>query len=84
MVKFRANQIQAPGEAPKLLGLGISRKNVERLEQGKPIIVRGAEVGFPELDILIFFKETDAELAKAVEPFITDETELHTFTEGRA
>jgi len=84
MVKFIADQRQdQPNEAPLLLGLGISRGNVSRLEKGNPILIRGIEMGL-DIDILIFFKETDAELASAVEPMITDKTELHTFTEGRS
>lgn len=78
MIKFVGEK-----DGKQLIGLGISRGNVSRLEKGKPILVKGEEMGFPDIEILIFFKETDEELAKSMEPFIKDNTKLSTFTEYR-
>lgn len=47
-----------------LLGLGLSAKNVEKLREGLPILVKGTEL-CPELkgvEVAIFFGETEKDM----------------------
>lgn len=43
----------------KLIGLGLSEENIKRLRKGEPILVRGDEIGFSDMDITIFYGETE-------------------------
>ena len=62
MIKFRAHH---PGGGPPSLGLGLSRENVNRLIDGKPIVVHGADVGIAGVNVVfIFFGETEAEMRR--------------------
>ena len=48
--------------------LGITRRNVELLEQGKPILFDGKEAMLPGVPkVVIFFVENDADLPAALE-----------------
>jgi hypothetical protein len=59
MIKFKGTD----GHGGTVLGLGLSRINVALLTEGKPIVVKGADVGLPELsEVLIFFGETERDL----------------------
>jgi hypothetical protein len=61
------------------LGLGVTRENVKRLIQGKPI-----RVNLPEMhrglvidgDVMIYFGETERDLQQAVAEFIGPETKV--------
>jgi hypothetical protein len=61
------------------LGLGVTRENVYRLIQGKPI-----RVSLPEMraglaidgDVMIYFGETERDLQQAVAEFIGPETKV--------
>lgn len=55
MIKARAGQ---------LVILGLSRRNVELLQEGKPIAFDGAEVGLGGTRVLIMFGETEDEIAR--------------------
>lgn len=62
-----------------LIGLGLSRENINRLTAGQPILVRGESVGVPSMDITIMFGETEALLAREIETagLIGPETIIH-------
>lgn len=45
-----------------LIGIGLSRRNLELLQENKPIIVSGADLGKPDVDVAIFFGETEREM----------------------
>jgi len=63
----------------KCLGLGISRRNVERLVAGQPIWVRLTEMGNLAVDgsILLFFGETEEEMTAALAEYIGPDTTVH-------
>lgn len=74
MVKFTAT-IAKTGRT--LIGLGVSRENVKRLEQGMPIHVHLEELNLPyAAEVYIFFAETDQQLADLVKPGIGPETKV--------
>lgn len=63
MIKFSAGN-----EGNKIIGLGLSRKNVEKLMEGLPIIVKGREINRPEVgEILVFFGETEEQMVADLE-----------------
>lgn len=60
-----------------LLGFGLSAGNIERLTQGKPILINLTEMGVMQGEILIFYGKDEAEMAKMIEPYIGPETKVH-------
>lgn len=68
MIKFKVNGAEKP-----LLGFGISAENVKRLKMGMPILINLKEMGI-DADIMIFYGETEAEMAEVIKPFIGPET----------
>lgn len=68
------------GEGRQNLGLGISRENVNRLIEGKPIrlnlaaLAKGLTISG---EITIYFAETERELTQAVAEFIGPDTKVH-------
>lgn len=54
------------GSDMRTLVLGISAVNIARLLQGKPIIVRGVEVGIP-IDVMVIAEITDEELVETIQ-----------------
>ena len=43
----------------KLVGLGLSEMNLQKLREGRPILIRGPTVGLPEIDIAIHYGATE-------------------------
>ncbi len=62
----------------KVLILGITRENVERLMDDQPIHVSSTtHRGFPvDVNIIIYFKETEDELVDAIKLLITPLTKF--------
>jgi hypothetical protein len=56
-----------------MIMLGLSDGNLKRLREGKPIHIHGAEWG-KSFDLVIFWGETEAAMAKMVEPYIGPDT----------
>jgi len=54
------------GEKSTLVGLGISEENVKRLKEGMPIFIKGKDLGFDWLEIVIFYGRDEDELVKTV------------------
>lgn len=50
-------------DGSKLLVLGITKENVERLKQGRPIHVEGAPMGV-DTSVVIYYGETARDLIK--------------------
>ena len=69
MIKFTATT-----DDRKLLGLGLSHENLKRLKDKQPIQFKGEALGLDGIDILIFAGETEASMAKELEPSITAQT----------
>jgi hypothetical protein len=70
MIKFVARA----GDGRRVLGLGLSRVNIERLMQNRPIHFSGNEVGLAGWDVLIFFGETEAKIAEHLQELIGPDT----------
>jgi len=71
----------AKGENGKrIIVLGVSRENIDRLIAGKPIRVTAeTHPGFADdLVIGIMFGETERALTDALKPFLSDETKIVT------
>lgn len=65
-----------------MLGLGITRKNLEQIQRGFPIHINIEEMDRPVLsihEILIFFGEDEDSIRKEFEDkgFITEETKIN-------
>ena len=74
MVKFSFES----NDGTTCLGLGISRENVNRLIEGKPIRFDLRELKLTvDGAIMIYFGETERDLQQAVAEFIGPETEVH-------
>ncbi len=73
MVKFTV----AGKNGKVLVGLGLSRANVERLQGGQPIIVRFGDLGLPGLgavEIAIFAGEDEASIRRDLAELIGPKT----------
>ena len=53
MVKFRIGD---------KIGLGLSKLNVKKLKQGKPIVIDTNELGIPGHEIFIFYGDTEKDM----------------------
>lgn len=73
MIKFTANL----DDNKKLIGIGLSHGNLERLKEGKPIKINGPDIGLPDMEILIFSGSTEMAMAKQLDPYITASTIIH-------
>ena len=56
---------------------GISDGNIERLRTGQPIRIDMGEMGFPNVEVLIFYGKDEKALYKIVEPMIGIDTKVH-------
>lgn len=67
-------------DGKRVIVLGISRENVNRLIEGKPIRVGAVtHPGFPEdMHIVIFFGETERTLVEEFKELINDDTKIVT------
>ena len=61
------------------LGAGVSRENVNRLTDGKPLLIDLAQRKMPRVDgkIMVFFGETERELQQQIAEFIGPETDVY-------
>jgi hypothetical protein len=67
-------------DGPILIGLGLSRANIERMMSGQPVRVLLKELGVPgDIRIGIFFGETEADMEAELRQhdLVTDETLIH-------
>ena len=64
MIKFRATKDDKP-----LFGFGLSEWNLERLREGKPILVN-LEVLGGEGHVLIFYGRTEGEMETEIKKYI--------------
>ena len=72
MIKFTAQ-----GRGRKLIGIGLSAGNIKRLKQGKPVHIFGEELGFPGIEIMIFYGATERKMQEDLSEFIGPETRIH-------
>lgn len=77
MIKFASVQGNIP-----LLGFGLSKGNIERLKQGQPISIDLSEMELGDTAqlgrarVLIFYGETEADMAREIGPFIGPDTKI--------
>lgn len=64
MIKFISHR-----GARKLLGIGLSQGNVDRLKKKQPVWITGEEVGISNLDIMIMYGETEQSIADELSGF---------------
>jgi len=61
----------------KFVLLGISDMNIEKMREKKPIVLYGAEVDVPELELLVIcWGENEDALAKELNDYIGPETRV--------
>ena len=70
MIKFTATT----ADGRKLLGLGLSHENLERLKNNQTIRFKGEPLGMRGVDILIFAGKTEASMSEELDPAITLKT----------
>lgn len=65
-------------DGKRVIVLGVSRGNIDRLLAGQPIdITAESHPGFPpDLNIAIFFGETERDLTQSLQELITEETKV--------
>lgn len=51
----------------RLVLLGLSELNIQKLKEGKPILVNGGDVGIPGKEIVIMYGQTEQDIAKELE-----------------
>lgn len=69
MVKFHTKQ--------GLFGIGLSRGNLVKLQQNKPIKIDLSELNVTDVkEILIFFGEDERQMKELLKDFITSDTEV--------
>lgn len=61
MLKFRLERKDGRGS---LVGLGLTKRNLELLREGKPITIPGEQLGLPRFDFVIVYGEDEAAIAK--------------------
>jgi hypothetical protein len=79
MIKFTA---KSGKDGHQLVGLGITSANLGAMAEGKPLFVKGEEMGLP-IDIVVFYGRTEEDLKKVLEPLIGPETKIKDFTEEK-
>lgn len=72
MIKFTAQ-----GQHGPLIGLGLSKDNIRLLREGRPIVVHLADLNLPPGEVMLFYGDTEASLAKALLPYISEDTVIH-------
>jgi hypothetical protein len=78
MIKFSARR----ADGGMILGFGITEGNLTRLREGRPMLIRLAELEIPfdvtsrASEIVIFYGETEADIERDLQQFIGPETRL--------
>lgn len=70
MIKFAKGGL----DQKLLLGFGLSRANMEQLMNGNPISADISELGLRNVEIYIFFGETEEQMAADLRQFISEKT----------
>ena len=66
MIRFTLTGGIAETQGRTLVGFGLSRANVDRMIVGEPIVLRGATVGMPDRDFVLFFLEHENQVEDAL------------------
>lgn len=82
MIKFVADNKDG---RRKILGLGLTAKNVEALKAGRPIHIHSEELGLPwNADIVLFYGETEQALTEELQELIGPETDFRDLSKRRS
>ncbi len=73
MIKFRAGN---------KVGFGLSKANIEKLKEGKPININMDEMGLPGVSVMIFYGETEEQMQRDMAEFIGPETKYSSTTDN--
>ena len=73
MIKATINKKDSDDE--KIILLGITELNIEKLKNNKPIKVLGKDIGTKH-DIYIIYGKNEMHLMKMLQPMINDETKF--------
>jgi hypothetical protein len=76
VLKIQLTGKMKDGRLVHLVVLGLSRTNLARLKKGQPIRFDAAEVGLPDVEVLIFAGETEQSMAREIADLIGPETEV--------
>jgi hypothetical protein len=74
MVKFKMTS----DKGRSIYGLGITEKNIEMLQLGKPIHVHGEEIGLGNTEIVVFYGKDERAIADVLKEYITKDTVVNT------
>jgi hypothetical protein len=77
MLKMYASGVK-DGKPVKLVILGLSFKNLEKLKEGRPIKIMGDTIGLTsDVEFLIFSGETEQSMHKEMQQFVGPDTEVY-------
>lgn len=76
MLKMYADG-EKDGKPVKIVVFGLSHKNLEKLREGKPIVVKGTDVGLEDVQIMIFAGKDEQTMQREFAQFIGPDTEVH-------
>lgn len=65
MIKFKGGN---------LIGFGLSEDNVKNLKQGKLIYINMEEMGFNDIQVMIFYGKTEQDMQNDLSEFISEKT----------
>lgn len=70
MIKFKFKA----DDGPVLIGLGITKENIDLLMQGKPIMIELDAMGLPMVRLGILYGENEQDILAQLQPHISEET----------
>lgn len=69
---------QKDGRAIRLIVVGLSHLNLERLKQGQPIMFDGEDVKLPNVSFVIFSGATEETMQKELADLLPGKTDINT------
>jgi hypothetical protein len=75
MLKMTASGTRPDGRPLHLVVFGLSSVNIERLQARQPIRVSGADIGLPDVEVMIFAGDTEQSMAREIHSLIGPDTQ---------
>lgn len=75
MLKMVGSGKRQDGTIVDTVVLGLSKVNIKRLQEGKPIIFKGEDVRIPCVEFIIFAGDTEASMTRELEELIGPNTQ---------
>lgn len=60
----------------KIVVLGIDKGNLKRLKKGMPLVVRLSEMGLPDIEVVVHYRDTLRQVQQDLEPMIGLSTKI--------